>query len=45
MIFDEIENPLPGADWQIFIVSLTLFIIGAVLTFTPKLRPESTEQN
>jgi hypothetical protein len=43
MIFDEIENPLPGADWQIFIVSLTLFIIGAVLTFTPKLRPEATE--
>ncbi len=45
MFFEAIGHPLPGVDWQIFIACLALFISGAVLTFTPNLRPESIEQN
>ncbi len=38
MLFESIGYPIPYADWEIFISCLSLFLIGSIFTFTPKMK-------
>ena len=45
MTFEVLGHPLPWPDWQVFIGCLTLFVLGGIFTFTPKLRSLSANSN
>jgi len=45
MILDELNIQIPIGDFYFFVLCILFFVFGGLLTFTPKLKFESTNKS